>query len=137
VAFKWFNEFFLIALCVLVGFVVESIFMQLPVWADNPHLGSWPPAWLLAMWFGLGASMHISFNFLAKKPYLSALMGAVSAPLSYFAGANLSETHSLANPVVSLMIIAVIWAFVMPLLVAIANALPPGDIKKSLTISHS
>ena len=130
IGFRWRNECFLIALCVLVGFAVECLFLQLPVWAASPPLAYWPPVWLLVMWLGVGISLHISFNFLTKNLYLAALLGAIFAPISYAAGANLSDTHSLASPVASLVIIAVVWAFVMPLLVFLANTLPAGEIKK-------
>ena len=121
--FNWKNEIFLIVACVLLGVLVESIKLLLPVW-DESFTGYLPPIWLLCIWAGFAISLHGSFAFLQNRFAISAFLGALFAPLSYFAGARLSDSYELADPSFGLLLIGALWVAVMPLLVWLAGLLP-------------
>ena len=116
------NELLLVALCLLIGFFVELIKLQLGVWSAVV-LNNVPPFWLMAIWAGFGITLHSSLSFLQGKIVLPAVLGLLLAPASYFAGAKLSASHELAG-FQSLFIIAALWFFVMPILAYIAKQLP-------------
>lgn len=120
--FVWKNEVLLLLICLVIGFFVESLKLWLGVW--SPLIDDvFPPLWLLAIWLGFGMSLHGSLGFLQSNYWLSLILGLVVAPVSYFAGARLSPTYDLASPY-SLLIIAGIWVFVMPLLAYTAKQIP-------------
>lgn len=121
--FNWKNEILLITACVLLGVLVESIKLLLPIW-DESFSGYLPPFWLLCIWAGFAISLHGSFAFLQNRFAISAFLGALFAPLSYFAGARLSDTYELIDPSFGLLLIGTLWVAVMPLLVWLAGLLP-------------
>lgn len=140
--FLWKNELALIGACLVVGLVVESIKLALPIW-DKNLVGSLPPLWLMTIWAGFAISLHGSFEFLKNRFSIAAFLGAIFAPLSYFAGARLSDSYELVEPSFGLLLIGTLWVVVMPLLVWLGDLLPsqsgsenpPG--KNSFTPSHS
>lgn len=120
--FLWRNELLLIALTTLIGFGVECLAIALNVWGDTaPRL---PPLFLVLLWLGFGMTLHVSFGFLHNKLWLAAILGGLFAPLSYSAGAALSPWLELSDTLISLSIVAAIWAFVFPLLIYCAVRLP-------------
>lgn len=57
--------------------------------ADTLTLGPLPP-WLWLLWPLFATLLHHSLAWLWQHPWLAALGGATSGPLSYFAGAHLA-----------------------------------------------
>jgi hypothetical protein len=121
--FCWLNELKLIFICVCIGFVVEVLKLRMNVWSPSVT-DSFPPLWLMSLWVGLAISLHISLSYFQSKLFLSAFIGAFFAPLSYFAGSQLSPSFKLADLAYSLPIIAAIWFVIFPLLLLIAKRLP-------------
>lgn len=74
-----------------------------------------PPIWLLCLWISVGTLFAHSLSMLRTRYLLISLMGMVGPPLSYIAGAKLSGI-SLAEPMyLTLSVVAIIWALVLPL----------------------
>lgn len=74
-----------------------------------------PPLWLLCLWVLLGITLNHSLVWIYSRPLWSALLGAISAPLSYLAGVKLSSAEWSSPLLVVLPIIAILWLVVLPL----------------------
>jgi hypothetical protein len=99
----------------VLAFSVEWAKTALGIWAMAPE---WPAPWLLCIWLGLAATLAHSLSFLQSRPLIAAALGAISAPISYAAGAALNDSYTLASGAFPLVFIAIIWALLMPLLLA-------------------
>ncbi len=77
------------------------------------------PVWIIALWAGLATTLHVSLRWLIGRPWLAMLFGAVGGPLAYYAGMRLGGV-SFPDPVAAFAALAVGWAFLMPLVCAIA-----------------
>lgn len=79
-----------------------------------------PPLWLLGLWFIFGTTLNVSFRWLAGRAGLAALLGAISGPLSYYAGVRLGAAE-FPHPLFSFVALAAVWAVLMPVLVRLAE----------------
>ncbi|WP_238376292.1 DUF2878 domain-containing protein [Marinagarivorans algicola] len=134
--FNWKNEFLLIIACLVIGGGVESFKLLLPIW-DSALVGHLPPLWLMTIWAGFAISLHGSFAFLYKRFALASLMGAIFAPLSYLAGAHLSDTYAFVDASFGVVLIGMVWMVVMPLLVWVAGLLPAQKAQRVQTLTHN
>ncbi|HYN77500.1 MAG TPA: DUF2878 domain-containing protein [Lamprocystis sp. (in: g-proteobacteria)] len=77
------------------------------------------PAWIIAMWAGFATTLTVSMRWLLGRWRLAALFGAIGGPLAFYAGMRLGAV-SFPDPAVSLAVLAVGWALLMPLAAWIA-----------------
>lgn len=87
---------------------------------DTPWPAALAPPWLLAIWTIFGATFPPLLGWLKGRPWLAAMLGALSGPLTYAAGAALGAAH-LPQPAIALPVYALLWAGLLPLL---AGCLP-------------
>jgi len=82
------------------------------------------PVWLVALWLGFVYTLDASMVWLRKlPPWALAVFGAVGGTSSYFAGERLGAVV-IATPLLqSLLVIALCWALLLPLLVRLDLAL--------------
>lgn len=103
----------------LLGFVLDSTFVQFGLMRFQAPV-PWPgfaPVWMVALWTSFALTLNHSLAFLQARPGLSAVLGAVGAPLAYWAAGR--GWHALDFPLgVTSMLgaTAIAWAFLMPLL---------------------
>ena len=74
---------------------------------------------------GFAITLNSSLSWLKKKIKLSALFGAIGGPLAYLAGEKL-EAVTILSPN-AIIVIAIGWAIITPLLIIITNKLPKND----------
>ncbi len=125
------QEIQLAAIALIVGVAVDSALQGLSVtqfygWA----LGPLSPFWLWLLWVLFAMTLNASLGFLQSKSlWLSAWLGAVFGPLTYFAGAQWGAA-SLQSRALNLGLIAVMWSLALPLLVYTAQHLfkPPQGL---------
>jgi hypothetical protein len=79
-----------------------------------------PPPWMLALWPLFASTLNVSLRWLHARPVAAAILGAVSGPLSYWAGARLGAL-ALPDPGIALALLAAGWAAITPLLLALAR----------------
>ncbi len=111
------HEWRLIAVFLLLGFVVDGSLFRLSLFTSTTEpwtaLGV-PPIWLLCLWVSVATLFAHSLSFLSKRYALAAGFGLVGPTMSYFAGAKMAGI-TLASPLVySLLIVAVLWAMILP-----------------------
>ena len=74
------------------------------------------PLWITSMWCGFSATVNHSLSWLHNRYVASAVLGVVSGPLSYLAGAKFGAIEFDAAPVISLGIIAIFYGLTIPLM---------------------
>ena len=85
--------------------------------------GPWSTPWMVALWVNLGTALGTSLRWLEGRTLVSVLLGAVSGPSAYASGAALDAT-TLGEPrTLSLVLVGVAWAVVLPLAVSLAARL--------------
>lgn len=115
----------------LLGTALDSALMHggLFVFAEGQALmrGWLIPAWLVLMWTLLATTLRHCLAWTARPLGLACVLGAVSAPLSYYAGARLTGVQLPYGLVPSLLTLAMLWAVVFPLLHSLARRLQPVE----------
>jgi hypothetical protein len=134
-------ELRLLAVAMLLGFLWENLLAR-SGWLRYP--GNYPgndafagmaPYWLVLMWALFAITLNGSLAWLKPRPWVAALFGAVGGPLAFLAGERMgavvfvSSTSALA----ALAALAVGWAAMTPLLLAVArwNRTPTSPINAS------
>lgn len=102
-------SFRLILRLLAVGLLLEAIAISMGI---VDFTGGLFPLWLAMLWVGFSSMAPVALDWLAKKPPLAALLGAVSGPFSYCVGVRLEA--GTTDSVVGLVITyAVVWALFM------------------------
>ncbi len=68
------------------------------------------PLWLILLWASFAATILHSMAWLLEKTWLAALLGAIAAPWSYYAG-SLLKSIELTSP--ALISVALAWAILL------------------------
>ena len=116
------HELQLLALAMVLGLVFDSLLVN-SGWVSYPSgmlIPGVAPYWILAMWALFSTTLNLSMGWLKSSLALAAVMGAVFGPLSYLAGARLGAIV-LIDSFSSMILLAIIWALVMPILIFAAS----------------
>lgn len=103
----------------LLGFVLDSTFVQFGLMRFQAPV-PWPslaPVWMVALWTSFALTLNHSLAFLQNRPLFAALLGAIGAPLAYWAAGR--GWHAVAFPLGAAPMFgttAIVWALLMPLL---------------------
>ncbi|GAB3099084.1 DUF2878 domain-containing protein [Aestuariicella hydrocarbonica] len=128
------REWWLVVTVTVVGSCLDSVWVLLgflvpdPVLDHSVELGflqsqslqpEWLqtriPLWLVCIWAMFSMTLTHVLSWLSRRYLLAALLGAMAAPLSYWSGAQLSGM-AIGVPVgLSLLVIAIGWALLMPI----------------------
>lgn len=116
----------LLLLAVLFGLVFDSLLLDL-AWIKFAPVAYWPdalsPPWMLSLWALFASTLNIALDWLKKHTALAVILGAISGPLSYWAGERLGALN-LLNFNMAMLYLAVGWAIAVPVLLKFASAYP-------------
>lgn len=101
------NEVTLILVVTLLGTMHDSTLLNLGLFGFPEHSGFIIPLWLILLWAAFAATVLHSMAWLLEKTWLAALLGAIAAPWSYYAG-SLLKSIELTSP--ALISVALAWA---------------------------
>ncbi len=109
-----------------VGLVLDTIWTALGFlnFDGGPRLGL-VPLWMVGLWANLALTLRHSMRWLSGRLALALVLGAVSGPLSYWAGARLGALELHADLWPSLAVLAASWAFAFPLAVYLEQRSAP------------
>jgi hypothetical protein len=79
------------------------------------------PFWLAVVWLALGTLPHHSLAWMQKRPIFAAVFGAFGGPLAYWAGVRLGAASFNLSLLSSLLILALIWGFLWPIVMAVSS----------------
>ena len=113
----------LVALAAALGFALDTAFVATGLLT---YAAPWPsprlaPAWIVALWIGLALAINHSLRWVKPYPWLAALLGAASAPVSYLAARKFDAVAIATSLPQTLAIVAVAWAIVVWMLVVAAR----------------
>ena len=74
------------------------------------------PLWITSMWCGFSATINHSLSWLHNRYLASTVLGVISGPLSYLAGAKFGAIEFDAAPILALIIISIYYGITVPLM---------------------
>jgi hypothetical protein len=103
-----------------LGITLDSVLALTGFFVFTPAPTHLPiPWWLVMVWCAFLGTLRNSLAYLLEKPLLAIGLGAIFAPISYFAGMRLGAVAFGKGTLITLAIISFSWAILMPLLIAI------------------
>jgi len=118
------RELILILLAGMLGAILDSALLRTG-WLTYPNgmiLAGTAPYWLVAMWLSFATTLNVSLRWLRGRAWAALILGAVGGPISYLAGARLGGLE-IVEPQAAFAALAIGWALLTPLLVALAQRL--------------
>ncbi|OYT97297.1 MAG: hypothetical protein CFE49_02720 [Pseudomonas sp. PGPPP3] len=124
---SWAAEGKLLLGSLLIGVTLDSALLHLGVFDFGQPLRVFyqvwtQPLWLALLWPLLASTLRHSLAWTAQPWWRASLLGATSAPLSYYAGAQLAGVALPYGTATTLLVLALIWAVVLPLLHRLARS---------------
>jgi len=111
-AFDAWRSLLRVAVC---GWVLDSALMHLGLFTF-PGATVFLPLWLALIWLLFASTLPYSLSWTKHPWWVGSLLGALGGPLSYLGGAKLAGVGLPLGVWPSLVLLAVIWAMVMPAL---------------------
>lgn len=111
------DEWFLIAAVTASGFFLDSALSFFGIFHfEVASLGS-IPLWLVCLWCIFATTLCHSMSWLHQRLWLASLLGGLAGASSYFAGHRLGVV-SIAEPLsLSLILVGLCWAFLLPIFI--------------------
>jgi hypothetical protein len=102
----------------IIGLFTDTALIMLGTVEPNRSVMPHPllPLWDLMIWANFSLTLNTSLGFLQKKPFVSAVLGAVCAPGTYYGAGRLGALHFSEPVFVNLLWIGFVWFFAMPCL---------------------
>ena len=119
----------LVLACGIIGTWFDSVLVATG-WVTYPagqFSSVMAPYWIITMWMLFATTLNSSMGWLRGKPVLAAVMGAVAGPASYYAGQKLGGIE-FREPVFAMLALSAGWAFLMPLVMTLAERLNGFDL---------
>ena len=118
------RELRLLLLATAVGALFETLLVQAG-WLRFDS-GVWisgvAPFWMIALWANFATTLNVSLRSLRDRRVLTALLGAIGAPLAYFSGSRLGALE-LTELAPALTAVGAGWLLLSPLLFSAARRL--------------
>ncbi|MFY2762511.1 DUF2878 domain-containing protein [Arenimonas sp. MALMAid1274] len=118
----------ILGLALVLGFVLDTAFAA-SGWLVYAQAWPWAwaaPVWIWSLWAGFAMTLNHSMAFLHDRPWAAALLGLFGGPLAYWAAAGAFDAVSFGAPVPWVIAaLALGWAVVLPLLLALQRRLSP------------
>lgn len=117
---SWATEGKLLLGSLLIGVTLDSVLLHLGLF-DFGQARLLIPLWLALLWPLLASTLRHCLAWTAQPWWRASLLGATSAPLSYYAGAQLAGVALPYGTTATSTALALIWAVVFPLLHRLAR----------------
>ena len=116
------SEVLLILSACLLGVIVDSSQQALGLFTFKND-SSWPlwlPLWVFVIWAQFATLFHYALYWLKGRYLFAALFGLIGGPLAYWGGIRLGAASFGENPTVTIIVLALIWAAIIPALVRLS-----------------
>lgn len=127
-------ELRLVAITALFGAVFETL-LNASGWVRmSPDLLlGWTPLWMVALWAAFATTLNVSLRSLRRRYVLSAALGAVGAPLAYYAGARLGALQ-IVHQLPATLAISLGWTLAILLLMRLACRLDGFNTNEAASV---
>lgn len=122
-------EIFTVIVIGVIGTVVDSVQAFAGVFVfESGYWSYWiVPLWLTIMWLQFATLFHFALRWLSRRYLVSSALGALGGPAAFLTGERLGGVIFPVGTRYSLLILAAVWAVVMPVCVLVADYFsPPG-----------
>ena len=116
------NEIKIVMATALIGYSVDCLLTLFGFFSFEQVQGI-TPLWLVLLWLGFSSTIGHSLSFLIGKPLLSGLLGGLAGGVTYLSAAHFNAVKLVQTPIVSFVVLALIWAFLLPGLIFLDNYL--------------
>lgn len=121
------NDGRMIALCLVIGFGLDTLWLQTGLLA---YAMPWPssefaPFWILLLWLAMALVLNHSMGAFKHQLRLIGILAAVASPLSYYAGSRFGAVEWLAPAWQVVLATGLSWALLLPALFWLARRPPP------------
>ena len=118
------NEIKMMTQVALIGVIWESFMVTTNclIYLNGQFLNHLPPYWIIAMWFLFATTLNVSLRWLHRRILLASIMGIIFGPITYYGGAKLGGVR-LSDPTFSMVVIAISWGVLLPIVTIIARRL--------------
>jgi hypothetical protein len=117
-------EWSLIAAVTVLGILIDGLVQALGALRFNGS--GWPvPLWLMLLWPMFATLLNHSLRFFQAHPWLAALLGGVSGPMTYLLGVEFGAATAVWSTFALFAIYAVVWALLLPLLLSLMQRRQP------------
>ena len=122
-------DLLLMAAALGVGLVWDTALgrAHLVVYASHLPLATVAPCWILALWVQFGGVLREPLRWLHGRPALAAVFGGAGGAASYAGAARLGAC-TFPDTRHALVVLAVGWAVIFPLLAELARRLDTGAV---------
>ncbi|MDN5939793.1 MAG: DUF2878 domain-containing protein [Salinisphaera sp.] len=119
------RELTLMALVVPLGWAADSAYVALDLlrYAEPVPGPPFAPWWIAILWANFSLVVNRGLAWLAGRPWLAALFGAVGGPLAYYGAEKLGGVDFVASPFTVLAVLAIVWAIAIPAIFALNRRL--------------
>ncbi len=112
----------ILALAIGLGFDSFLVWQGWLVYSSGLILPNVAPYWIVSMWGLFATLLNVSLRWMRGRVAIAALFGAAGGPAAYYGGFRLGALE-FANMPAGLMALAVGWAVLTPLLLAMSTRL--------------
>lgn len=112
---SWSAEGKLLLSVFLAGSALDSFLLNLGLF-DFGQSRTLIPLWLALLWLLLATTLNHCLAWSAQPWWCGSLLGAIGGPLAYYAGAQVADVGLPLGAWPTLLILALVWALVMPVL---------------------
>jgi len=115
-------ELALILIAAAIGALFDSVLTALRwiVYPIGTLIPGTAPYWIVMLWMLFATTLNVSLSWLKHRLAVAIVFGAIGGPLAYLGGAKLGALE-LANRPAALLALALGWAILMPMLLAVAS----------------
>jgi len=87
------------------------------------------PLWMCGLWIAFSTTLTRSLFFLSSRPMTAIFLGAIVVPLNYGVGERVGAVEFGLDIPQTLLILALIWAVLLPVLYSISNYISQNSFK--------
>lgn len=95
----------------VIGFMFDLALLQIGLLESASPL---QPLWMICLWFLFATTVGFAMRWFEQHLVLAGIFAGVFAPLSYMAGAGLTEIDLMEPAWLTLVLIGFAWAMVLP-----------------------
>lgn len=112
-------ELKLLLVAALCGLCVDGLLIHLQVlrFSSTGLLPGLPPCWMTVLWMQFAGTLRYCLQWLSGQHLLAALLAFAGAPAAFLGGARLGAVQLASPALPGLLLLATLWAAVIPLLV--------------------
>jgi len=107
---------------VILGWLVDTALFSANILTSDGE-AIFPPLWLSCLWLLFATTLNHCFVWFQQHKIVAMMVGAIAGPSSYYAGCQLSAIAMGEPPLTSLLIIALVWAVIFPVVLSWASRL--------------